>query len=184
MLKSKHESFKEKHRDFVQKAEKVKKENEELKAALSNSRAEQHVKDAMIANAIREAEEAKEKEFATRMTKEWEQRETILQVGEMKESEDKRERSAKYESLKTLNEELIRKDELLVTTRALLELEERQLKAAKRTLEDVSTELLWANEELLDANYKYTQFQNTVRDHLGKRKALEESLDNLKEILD
>lgn len=68
-LKVQLEAFKEKQREFVKKGEKVKKELDELKAAHSMARVPQEMNDAMLAKAIRETEEAKEKEFAIRIAK-------------------------------------------------------------------------------------------------------------------
>lgn len=183
-LERKHESFKEKQREFVQKGEIVKKERDELRAAYRTARAPQEMNDAMLAKSIREAEEATEKEVAKRMAKELEDREIARQINKKEETEYMRELNAKDILLRNQNEELVRKDDQLTAMRAILAFKEQELDEANNDVEKFSTQQMYTHNELLDANLKYAELQRTVRDHLDKRSALEESLDNLKKMLD
>lgn len=155
-LETKLETFKEKQREFARKAEIIKKELDERKAADSISRATQDMIDAMVAKAIRETVDAKEKEFAERIV-----------ISNRTRDEDLKckieEVQMKDIQLKRKDDDLARKAEELMLMESLLEDKDRKLEAADE---------------------KYALLQSTVRDHFAQKRKLAESQDKLEGMLD
>lgn len=155
-LETKLDTFKEKQMEFVQKGEKVKKELDELKIAYSTARATPEINDAMIAKAIREAEDAKEREFAERMAVNYRTREVDLKI----KTEEMR---MKDTQLKSKDDELVRKGEELMVMESLLQDKDRSLAAAGE---------------------KYAILQSIVRDYFTKERELADRRDELKSMLE
>lgn len=121
-LSDKLETFREKQREFVQKAGKVKTELDECKAALSKSRGAEGMTDALVAKAIRDTEASKEKELEKRTA---DMTEKIKEMMVTKDALEQKLADARVD----LEQELIKKDE------RILKLEEyvKKLKAAIMT---------------------------------------------------
>jgi len=155
-LETKLETFKEKQREFAQKAERIKKELNERKAADSTSRATQDMVNAMIMKAVRKAEDAKEKEFAERMA-----------ISNTQRDEDLK---CKIEDVETKDTQIKRKDGELIR-------KGEELMAMERLLLDEAQSRQIAEEKL-------ARLQSTVRDHFAQERKLAESRDNLQGMLD
>jgi hypothetical protein len=126
--------------------------------------------DAMLAKAIQETEEAKEKEFAK-----WRKdNDTRRQRNQWTEEGYQKELMATKGLLRAKEQELV--EHRVAANEIFLQVESES--------RDYLSKLIAKGKELDAAEDKHTRLQNTVREHLAKKRELEESLDNLKGMLD